>query len=93
MVEFESYCVTYAGRCWMHATLSINWVTNYLTSRHRSVVVNGATSDSTPVLSGVPQGSVLGPLLFLSYVNNLASLSTSDRCQLVLYADDFQQSQ
>jgi hypothetical protein len=59
-----------------------------LTSRHQSVVLNGATSDSTPVLSEVPQGSVLGPLLFLISVNDLASLSVSDRSQLTLYADD-----
>jgi hypothetical protein len=66
----------------------ILWVENYLTLRHQNVVVNGSSSDAEAVLSGVPQGSVLGPLLFLIYVNDLASLPVSPGSQLTLYADD-----
>jgi len=66
----------------------VHWVPNYLTARHQSIAVNGATSDSTSVVSGVPQGSVLGPHHFLIYVNDLASLPISDRSQLTLYVDD-----
>ena len=68
----------------------VHWVTisNYLTSRHQSVVVNGAMSDSTPVLSEVPQGSVLGQILFLIYDNDFTSLYISNRSQLVLYVVD-----
>ena len=43
------------------------WFENYLTDRHQQVTVLGKTSQSIPVLSGVPQGSILGPLLFLVY--------------------------
>ena len=64
------------------------WVTDYLTNRTQKVVVNGQSSLSAPVISGVPQGSILGPLLFLIYVNDLTKINLSDGAKLTLYADD-----
>ena len=64
---------------------TLSWVDAFLSNRSQSMVVDGVKSDSAPVLSGVPQGSVLGPLLFLVYINDLPECVSSDTC---LFADD-----
>ena len=64
----------------------IRWVSNYLTNRTQSVVLGGAQSNPLPVVSGVPQGSVLGPLLFLIYINGVSASVTDSK--VTLYADD-----
>lgn len=64
---------------------TLKWVKSFLDNRSQSVVLNGTTSDAIPVSSGVPQGSVLGPLLFLAYINDLPQNISS---KVRLFADD-----
>jgi hypothetical protein len=63
----------------------INWTRSFLYGRIQQVVVDGQNSDNLPVLSSVPQGSVLGPCLFLSYINDLPD---SVKGKVRLFADD-----
>ena len=61
-----------------------NWIKNFLIGRQQCVVLNNSKSNWITVTSGVSQGSVLGPLLFTSYVNDILSITNS----LLLFADD-----
>ena len=63
----------------------LKWISDYLSDRTERVAVKSCVSSTRPVNAGVPQGSVLGPLLFLIYVNDIAdSLLSLTR----LFADD-----
>ena len=61
------------------------WIKAFLSNRKQSVVVNGSSSADCDVISGVPQGSVLGPTLFLLYINDIGDNLNST---LSLFADD-----
>ena len=65
---------------------SVSWFKSYLSGRMQSVKVNGITSDPKQIICGVPQGSILGPLLFLIYINDLDTSLVYMNSQL--YADD-----
>ena len=64
---------------------SVDWFRSYLSGRRQCVLVDGVMSDFLAVNCGVPQGSILGPILFLCYINDM---SISLGCHLSLYADD-----
>ena len=64
----------------------LNWFKAYLMGREQRVVVDSLNSDWLPVLSGVPQGSILGPMLFLCYINDMPSCTHNSTT--ALFADD-----
>ena len=66
---------------------NVKWFQSYLTGRKQLVNMNGSESDYLDIKCGVPQGSILGPLLFLCYPNDM-SISINLDCKLLLYADD-----
>ena len=63
----------------------LTWLTNYLSNRSQYVVYRGSSSNTLPITAGVPQGSVLGPTLFLLSINDLPSTC---RNTIYMYADD-----
>ena len=63
----------------------LTWLKNFLNQRQQRVVINGNTSKWSEVLSGIPQGSILGPVLFILYINDLPGVVGSV-CKL--FADD-----
>ena len=64
---------------------AVKWFTSYLTGRTQVCDVEGTISDPQDITCGVPQGSILGPLLFLIYINDMPA---AVKCKLLLYADD-----
>ncbi|XP_075151199.1 uncharacterized protein LOC142225310 [Haematobia irritans] len=61
---------------------------SYLRNREQFVAMNGAESSILPLASGIPQGSVLGPLLFILYVNDIHCYTDSRVCRTFVFADD-----
>ena len=66
--------------------MSLSWFRSYLSNRSQQVVIEGVLSDPAKVNIGVPQGSILGPLLFILFVNDFPSVVNSS--EVDLYADD-----
>ena len=65
---------------------TLKWFESYLTDRKQYVFYNGKSSETLSITCGVPQGSVLGPLLFLIYINDLPNIS--NKLNFFLFADD-----
>ena len=63
----------------------LNWIKGFLKDRTQRVRVNGECSEPAGVMSGIPQGSVLGPILFVIYINDLPAEVKSS---VLLFADD-----
>ena len=63
-----------------------NWFKSYLSNRSQKCYVNGHLSNNRTLLCGIPQGSILGPLLFLLYINDLPNCL--EYSQTRMYADD-----
>lgn len=64
----------------------LHWITSYLTGRRQFVSLRNTQSDLLPITCGVPQGSILGPLLFTIYINDI--VNSSQILQMILFADD-----
>ena len=69
--------------------LMLRFIRSYLSGRQQQVVVGGSVSSKLPVVSGVPQGSILGPLLVVTFINDIFTC-ISEGTKIAFYADDTQ---
>ena len=69
-------------------TQVINWLKNFLSGRMQQVCIGSSVSDPLDVLSGVPQGSVIGPFLFILFINSITDCLASENVGISMYADD-----
>jgi hypothetical protein len=84
----HSKMLTYIHSRYNLPTYLIVLLKSYLSGRTMLVKVNDSISSPVSVTSGVPQGSVIGPTLFLAYINAVTDISLSEGSSLILYADD-----
>ena len=75
----------YKLRCMGCSKRVVKWFESYLSQRRQRVVINGQSSDRVHILADVPQGSIVGPLLFLIYINDIVK---HIGCSIRLFADD-----
>ena len=82
-----SVCPTkgYYLRCNTMGYGQTSWIEDFLSARTQEVIIEGSKSSPSQVTLGVPQGTVLGPLLFLAYINDMPECVKSD---IKLFADD-----
>ena len=82
------YCSSKSAKQERHVIrgIALKWFKNYLANRTQYVEYNNTTSSLRGVECGVPQGSILGPLLFLLYINDIPNVS--DSLYFIMYADD-----
>ena len=66
----------------------LKWFSSYLSDRQQRVVLDGQRSPLIKISSGVPQGSILGPLLFTIYMDHICNVTLSPKTRIILYADD-----
>ena len=66
--------------------ISLDWFKSYLAGRKQYVTYNGTSSSTKVIKCGIPQGSILGPFLFLLYINDLPNVCKSTN--FVVYAND-----
>ena len=75
-------------QCYKCSDLSLSWFKSYLSHRTQRVALNSNVSEPSEIVHGVPQGSILGPLLFLLFINDLPLSLQSKSTYIDLYADD-----
>ena len=75
-------------KCYKCTDSCLSWFESYLCNRKQRVSLNNNLSDASDVIHGVPQGSILEPLLFLIFINDLPLYLKDNGCTIDLYADD-----
>ena len=70
------------------SNMLVRWIRGYLRNRQMCTKFNGRVSPIKTLACGVPQGSVIGPILFLCYINDIVNIATAHNVRAILYADD-----